>query len=352
MTTLISQQTAWARMQAAEPVTPRATLTIGGISQPTAALSLTIDRDGQDYLTLDATIPGRLDASLDARLAPPAILTEWLEFPDRAEQTSTISRTLYLRQAKYARHLSTAQTVLTMQGAESLVRDDAAKISRVFTASSTVLAALTALIRAVIPDAPITSTIPAQTLFLTGTDTLVWEPTAQPWGLVTQICDAAIGTTCECFYDGTGFIIQPTPGMADPAYYFMTGSNIVSFEETTSRDDFYNAAQVPKTDGTTVLVESPDPTFGVDAAGRRLKKLTTAVSASTQLAQARGAALISRAIQTGREAVLTTPDLLIGIPIGATVQVSIDGTAENWIIQKTVQDYAAASSTITLRKEL
>lgn len=337
-------------MQSGEPYAVHSELTIAGNTIECETLSLKLDENGQDFLNVTATMPGKLPVGIDARTAPRGTLTTWLSFPDLAQATGPVTRDIVLRSAERTREPGTDQTALTLQSFESLIRDDAAKTTRTFTASSKLTQSINQVLQSVIPAETVKSSIPAGTTFLIDDETLEWEPTKQPWSIITEICDNASIGECECFNDGTGFILRQAPTIGTPSYVFTTGGNISKISENSSRDDFWNAVQVTRADGTITTLEDTRPTTGVNAAGRRLKILDTGITtgrASLIYAQA----MINRGVVSGRTIQITTPDCPLGLAPGTTVATYIDNALENWLISLIDFDLKTGATTLNLRKD-
>lgn len=350
MTNIITLAAAHDLMQAAEPYTVHGALTLAGTTIECETLNLKLDENGQDFLEVTATMPGALPSSIDARTAPRASLTTWLEFPNPGEATTPTTLDIVLRSTERTREPGTDQTALTLQSFESLIRDDAAKTTRTFTAASKLTQSVTQVIQSVIPNATVKSSIAAGTTFLIDDETLEWEPAKQPWSIVTEMCDNASVGECECFNDGTGFILRQAPTIGTPAYQFTEASNISKISENTSRDDFWNAVHITRADGTVTTLEDNRPITGVNAAGRRLKILDTGITtgrASLIYAQA----MINRGVASGRTIQITTPDCPLGLAPGTTVATYTDGTVENWLISLIDFDLKTGTTTLNLRKD-
>lgn len=350
MAEIIALAAAHDLMQSAEPYTPHSILSIGSQTIESETLTLKLDENGQDFLEVNSTMLGAIPLGIDARTAPRATLTTWLTFPNLGQETTPAPLDIVLRKSERDRQLTTDQTSLTLQSLESLVRDDSAKTTRTFTSTSKLTTSVTQIIQSVIPAAIIQSSIPESTTFLTGDATLDWEPTKQPWAVITEICDSASIGECECFNDGTKFVLRKKPTITTPSYVFTTGANISKLKESTSRDDFYNAVQVTRADDSKTVLEDNRPITGVTAAGRRLKIIDTQITgtaASLSYAQA----AINRGINSGLATQIVTPDCPLGLTPGDTVATYIDGVMTSWLISLIEFDLKSGTSTLNLRKD-
>ena len=340
-------------MQAGEPYTVATTLTVAGQPIPIETAQLTLTESGQDYLSLKTDLAGPLPAPIDARLAPAAVLTTTVAYPDRGITDPVHTWALVAREARSQITFAAEEHTLVCQGRESLVRDDNARVGKVFTSSSLLVASLSQVLTAVIPGVAITSEIDPALKFLEGTDTLEWEPTTNAWALITQMCDSAVSLAeVECFYNGAGFVIRYVPGIGVPKFTFSAGEagNLARWETTTSRDSFYNAVQV-KTATATQTYESFDTTVGVTVAGRRLATEETGARAGSGTALRRAKVQTQRAIRTGLTAQLSTSALPLGLTPGDTIDVKIRGTSTRWVISSIIFDLAAGGANLTLRKD-
>lgn len=340
-------------MQTGEPYTVATTLTVAGHPIPMETAQLTLTESGQDYLSLKADLAGPLPAPIDARLAPAAVLTTTVAYPDRSITDMGHMWVLAAREARSQITFSGEEHSLVCQGRESLVRDDNARSGKVFTSSSTLVSSLSQILTAVIPGAVITSQISTSLKFLEGTDTLEWEPTTNAWALITQMCDSAISDApVECFYDGIDFVIRYVPGIGVPKFKFSAGEggNLSMWETTTSRDSFYNAVQV-KTATAVQTYESFDTSVGVGVAGRRLATESTGARAGSGTALRRAKVQTSRAIRSGLTASLATSALPLHLTPGDTVEVRLRRTRELWIVSSIIFDLAAGGANLTLRKD-
>ena len=350
MTDIITLAAAHNLMQTAETYTVHGELTISAAAIECETLTLKLDENGQDFLEVGATMSGRLPAGIDARTAPRGTLTTWLEFPDLDQATAPTTLDIVLRAAERTREPGTDQTSLTLQSFESLVRDDAAKTTRTFTASSLLGTSVSQIIRSVIPDAVIQSSVPEATKFLTGDATMDWEPTKQPWAIITEMCDSASIGECECFNDGTKFYLRPKPLIGPEKYIFTEGANIAKMTETTSRDDFYNAVQVTRADDSKTVLEDDRPIYGMSAAGRKLKIIDTQIT-GTAAGVAYAQAAINRGINSGLAMQITTSDCPLGLAPGDTVATYTDGTMASWMIALIEFDLKTGTTTLNLRKD-
>ena len=348
MTDTITLATAHDLMQSREVFTLESSLTIAGTEIPCEALTLTLDENGQDWIEVKATMPGRL--ALDARTAPRGTLTTALGFPDRGEATTPTTLDLICRSTDRTRQPGADHTDITLQSAESLIRDDAAKTTRTFTSSSLLTASVTQIIQSVIPGASIVSEIPTATKFLAGDDTLEWEPTSQPWAVITEMCDNATIGECECLNNGINFVIRRKPTLSTPAYVFTEGANIAQVKESTSRDDFYNAVRITRADGTVTTLEDNRAVLGVAACGRRLKIIDTKI-AGTSASAAYAQAVINRAVTSGLSMQIVTTDCPLGLTPGMTVSVFLDGALADWLISRIEFDLKTGTTTLNLRKD-
>lgn len=348
MADTITLATAHDLMQSCEVFTLESSLMIAGTEIPCEALTLTLDENGQDWIDVKATMPGRL--ALDARTAPRAALTTALGFPDRGEATTPTTLDLICRSTDRTRQPGADHTDITLQSAESLIRDDSAKTTRTFTSASLLTASVTQIIHAVIPGAAIVSEIPTATKFLTGDDTIEWEPTKQPWAVITEMCDNATIGECECLNNGINFVIRRKPTLSTPGYVFTEGANIAQVKESTSRDDFYNAVRITRADGTVTTLEDNRAILGVAACGRRLKIIETKIT-GTAASAAYAQAAINRAVTSGFSMQIVTPDCPLGLAPGMTVSVFLDGALADWLIARIEFDLKTGITTLNLRKD-
>lgn len=335
-------------MQAAEVYTVHSTLEISGSAIECESLALRFDEEGQDFITATATVAGKV-TGFDARTAPRATLTAWLEFTDRDVQTAPMVLDLVVRAKTRTVKAGEDTTTILMQSLESLIRDDAARTTRTFTAASKLTEAFTAIIGSVLPAAPVLTSIPPSTTFLTGDTTLEWAATRQSWATITEMCDGASTGQVEAFHDGTAFVLRPRPQLGDPVYTFTDQANLVSFIESESREEFYNAAMVTRSGGAVALVEDASPVFGVGAVGRKLKIVDTKIQGVPALAFAQ--AVIDRAIRSGQSFTITTPDTPLGLRPGATIATYVEEFYQAWQISSIDLDLKHGGATLTTRKD-
>ncbi|MFI9244139.1 DUF5047 domain-containing protein [Streptomyces sp. NPDC053086] len=128
--------------------------------------------------------------------------------------------------------VSDGPVTLQGKGLEAIVADD--KLTAVYTATGTVVTAVTALIRRSIPDATVLSQITDTTI---GTRT--WDVESDPWAAAQEVA-AAAGAEVYCNADGS-FVISTLPDLA-------TATPVWSIEATES-GAYISASRAMTSDG-------------------------------------------------------------------------------------------------------